>query len=410
MAGSSTLWDPVQLEALSSWVQSKQSSAFVIIHHNKIILEKYYGRRRRESKSDVFSVSKSVVSLLIGIAVGQGVLKLDDSVLKYTKPGFTDSKTEHAITIRHVLQMTSGLDDEMKYRTDPGLSWHYNLGTAWHMLKCVLEGAYGQSLQAISNEHLFDKIGIRAQWVGRPRASRLFDALGYVVSVYGSDIFFSRGLSPLALMASALCGFRARSLGAFAGAWASMYIACLLQRAYADWQKMMAPRKYFGDSATTSLHASALDCAKLGLLFLSDGKWGHDTVVPPSYIDACCRPSQSINPAYSLMWWLNGQTSHMDPVAIFSDTEPPSIKGALIPAAPADTVAAMGFGVQRIYVVPSKELVVVRLGDHSGGGAFAATAPFDQQLWEKLKAMFPLVFSSKEMAKERERVVPSASL
>ena len=40
-----------------------------------------------------------MVSLLIGIAVGQGVLKLDDSVLKYTKPGFTDSKTEHALPI-----------------------------------------------------------------------------------------------------------------------------------------------------------------------------------------------------------------------------------------------------------------------------------------------------------------------
>ena len=48
----------------------------------------------------------------------------------------------------------------------------------------------------------------------------------------------------------------------------------------------------------------------------------------------------------------------------------------------------MGFGVQRIYIVPSRDLVVVRLGESPSSEAHAAGAPFDDQMWKKIMKLF----------------------
>ena len=69
---------------------------------------------------------------------------------------------------------------------------------------------------------------------------------------------------------------------------------------------------------------------------------------------------------------------------IFSENDPVPVNGFLIPSAPKDLIAAMGFGVQRIYIVPSRDLVVVRLGESPSSEAHAAGAPFDDQMWKKI--------------------------
>jgi CubicO group peptidase (beta-lactamase class C family) len=82
------------------------------------------------------------------------------------------------------------------------------------------------------------------------------------------------------------------------------------------------------------------------------------------------------------MWWLNGKSSYMLPNG---QTVYP---GTLIPNAPADMYAAMGAEDQRIYVVPSRNMVVIRMGDASdpGNPSFAVSG-FDNALWEKINAV-----------------------
>ncbi|MFT4153566.1 hypothetical protein [Parafilimonas sp.] len=62
------------------------------------------------------------------------------------------------------------------------------------------------------------------------------------------------------------------------------------------------------------------------------------------------------------------------------------LPGPLIPNAPADMYAALGKNDQKIYVVPSQQLVVIRMGERAGGFP-AALSGFDNELWGKLKTV-----------------------
>jgi CubicO group peptidase (beta-lactamase class C family) len=80
-----------------------------------------------------------------------------------------------------------------------------------------------------------------------------------------------------------------------------------------------------------------------------------------------------IVPAYGRLWWLNGSAFAIRPLAN-------RVEGPLIPAAPADTVAALGAFDRKLYVVPSRRLIVVRMGRP------APDKDFDQQLWLRLES------------------------
>ena len=153
------------LKDIINWVgKSKHVKSFLILHNNKLIVEKYFNGTTKDDKSDVFSVSKSVTSLLIGIALQKKLIRLNDPISKYTRVNEHWSNTtfenEKRITISHMLNMTCGLNDEMKYVTDPGKRWHYNLGSAWHMLKEVVQNVSRTPLQTIADQWLFSKLNI----------------------------------------------------------------------------------------------------------------------------------------------------------------------------------------------------------------------------------------------------------
>ena len=99
-------------------------------------------------------------------------------------------------------------------------------------------------------------------------------------------------------------------------------------------------------------------------------------------MNECLNSSQNLNPSYGYLTWLNGKAKFMIPS---SQTVFP---GFLIPNAPADMYAAMGAGDQRIYVIPSKKMVVVRMGDPSvpSNPSFALSG-FDNELWGKINAV-----------------------
>ncbi|MEM6346448.1 MAG: serine hydrolase [Bacteroidota bacterium] len=129
-------------------------------------------------------------------------------------------------------------------------------------------------------------------------------------------------------------------------------------------------------------YGRARDMARFGLLMLGEGVWDGDTLLHDSnYFQAMITSSQNLNSSYGYLWWLNGQGSHMLPTVQFQ------FQSDLIPAAPNDCYAALGKNDQKIYVVPSMELVVVRQGNASGDSQLAVSS-FDNQLWEKLNDLF----------------------
>jgi CubicO group peptidase (beta-lactamase class C family) len=123
------------------------------------------------------------------------------------------------------------------------------------------------------------------------------------------------------------------------------------------------------------------DLARFGLLMLAGGVWnGKDLLKNPGWLEKSFSASQNDNPAYGYLWWLNGTDRHKQ-----GRGRPEEEKGPLIENAPADLKAAFGGGDRRLYVVPSKALVVTRLGAPAGGGVF------EYKFWSKLNLVIPKV-------------------
>ena len=118
--------------------------------------------------------------------------------------------------------------------------------------------------------------------------------------------------------------------------------------------------------------------ARFGLLALNKGIWANDTLIhDTNYWNVMTNTSQPYNQAYGYLWWLNGKSSFMSPGLQFI------FNGSLIPKAPPDMFAALGKNDQKIYVVPSQDLVVIRTGESAYGVALAFS-PFDDLLWGKI--------------------------
>ncbi|HEX2919687.1 MAG TPA: serine hydrolase [Bacteroidales bacterium] len=132
----------------------------------------------------------------------------------------------------------------------------------------------------------------------------------------------------------------------------------------------------------TIYHSTARGMARFGILALNKGKWNDEQIINESYFNESITSSQNINPSYGYLWWLNGKTSYMVP------GEQTVFQGPLITNAPADMYAAMGANDQRIYVIPSKNMVVIRMGEASDpGNSEFAVSGFDNALWGKINAV-----------------------
>lgn len=132
----------------------------------------------------------------------------------------------------------------------------------------------------------------------------------------------------------------------------------------------------------TIYHSTAKSMARFGLLALNKGKWNNELIINESFFNESITTSQNINPSYGYLWWLNGKTSSMIPGG------QTVYQGSLVPNAPADMYAAMGASDQRIYVIPSKKMVVIRMGNASDpvNPSFAVSG-FDNALWAKINAV-----------------------
>lgn len=320
-------WNADKLNAALQLAGTTQASGVVILHRGQILAEQYWklndgaraGAKARNYGSlirgrdaaghvieDVASVQKSVSAMLVGIAQHRGLLRLDEPVRQHLGAGWSKAAPdqEQAITVRHLLTMTSGLKDDLTFEAAAGTRWRYNSTAYAHTVK-IVAAASKKTPNEFTREWLTGRIGMAdSKWVERPAQGResVVNALGF---------------------------------------------------------------------ATT-----ARDLARFGLLILADGQYNGETVIADrDFLRAALRPSQKLNPSYGYLWWLNGQSE----VARGAGER---VKGPLIPTAPPDLVAALGAVDRKLYVVPSLELVVTRLGSASGSS-------FQNEFWRLLTAAAP---------------------
>ena len=315
-------WDAERLDAALTLAGERRSTGVAILHRGRILAERHWtldspsrghvngshgSNPAGHAVEDVASVQKSVVAVLVGMAQERGLLSLDDPVTDHAGR-WTEAtgEQERAVTIRHLMAMTTGLTPALEYDAPPGSKWLYNT-PAYHRLLRIVAAAAGLDRNEVTREWLTGPLGMRdSRWEPRP--------------------------------------------------WASSAIA-------------------------TGFAASARDLARFGLLILAGGTWNGETIVEDTAsLTEMLRPSQALNPSYGLLWWVNDQASSM------SWAIPPvTTAGPLIPAAPPDLVAAQGARDRKLYVVPSLDLVVARLGDN---GSLEGSS-FNDAFWERLVEAAP---------------------
>lgn len=299
---------PEKLKAVFDYAREQRSSGVVILHNGRLVAEEYWdadepkgnGAARGRSYDqrvvgkdaaghvieDVASAQKSVSSILCGMAQERGLLKITDPVSRYLGAGWSKGTPEQegAITVRHLLTMTSGLDEQLNYEAPAGTVWMYNTTAYSRTLMCTAAAAK-LNRDELTKAWLTDPIGMH-------------------------DTRWAERASPGVAAVNAV-----------------------------------------------GLATTARDLARFGLLILANGDWNGEPVIrDKQFLHDALHPSQTLNPSYGYLWWLNGQSQVRRGRQL--------VKGPLIPTAPADLVAALGANHRKCYVVPSLGLVVTRLGDN----------------------------------------------
>ena len=127
-------------------------------------------------------------------------------------------------------------------------------------------------------------------------------------------------------------------------------------------------------------YCTTRDAARFGSLILKKGEWnGTQLLTDQNYFTAMTNTSQNINLSYGYLWWLNGKASSMAPQSQIV------FPFSLFSNAPADMFMALGKDDKKIYVIPSLDAVVVRLGDNASGASLLGPSSFDSELWSRLK-------------------------
>jgi CubicO group peptidase (beta-lactamase class C family) len=307
---SSLGWNEGAVQPLKDFLIQKNTKSFMILVNGRIVMEEYFDGHNSTATWPWNSAGKTLVTTTTGIAQQEGLLNIENRVSQYLGRGWTSAplEKENLINSRHLLTMTSGINDaselvirsNLTYLADAGTRWSYH--NIFQKLMDVVAEASNQTFETYFNAKLKNKIGMDGFWNN-----------GLIFKIY---------------------------------------------------------------------HSNTRSMARFGLLVLNKGKWATETVINEPFLLESINMSQAINPSYGYMWWLNGKSTYMLPggQTVYPTT--------LVPNAPADMYAAMGAGDQRIYVIPSKNLIVVRMGEASDrANPNFAVSGFDNELWQKINAV-----------------------
>lgn len=158
--------DSSALAAAIDWAGAQRTRAVVVLWRGRIVAERYWNGWTPTTDSIIASAGKSVVATLVGQLAREGRLAVDQPVSVILGAGWSRSPaTEPSITVRHLLSMTSGLDDSLTRVVPPGARFYYN-NPAYYQLFRVLVRASGQDIGTVARTRLFSPIGITsARWI-----------------------------------------------------------------------------------------------------------------------------------------------------------------------------------------------------------------------------------------------------
>jgi CubicO group peptidase (beta-lactamase class C family) len=184
--------DADKLEAALDYAGNNKSSGVVVLWKGRLLAEKYWpldrargaslrylsGARAKDAEGrvieDVASVQKSVVALLVGMAQERKLVEIGRPASDYLGKGWSEASPdqEGRITLRHLLTMTSGLNERLEFVGPAGSRWQYN-STAYSRARDCVAKASGKSANALTREWLTSRIGMSdSSWKQRPFAAR----------------------------------------------------------------------------------------------------------------------------------------------------------------------------------------------------------------------------------------------
>ena len=247
-----------------------------------------------------FSVTKSYLSTVAGLAVDKGLIKdVNDPVNRYVWDGTFEGAHDEKVTWKHLLQQTSdwsgcqfgtcdwadrppkeGTIDDWKNRplADPGSKFEYN-DTRVNLLAYSLLQVFRKPLPVVLKENIMDPIGASTTW-----------------RWYGYD------------------------------------------DAFVNVDGMMMQTVSGGGHFGGGLFINTLDQARFGLLFARNGKWKEHQLISSSWI-AEAKQQGTVNPSYGYLWWTNEDNR--------------------FPGAPKEVFTAIGFGGNYIVIDQAHDLVIV---------------------------------------------------
>jgi CubicO group peptidase (beta-lactamase class C family) len=248
-------------EDFDKFLEQTNTVAFLVIKDDVLLYEGYFNGYNHNSTVTSFSVAKSFVSALVGVAISEGYIgNVEDPITKYLPELLKKDSRYQNITLRHLLTMSSGIrykdrgpssDDITTYYApdlrvaaisspivgNPGQEFHYN---NFHplLLGLVLERTTGRHVAQYLEEKIWRPLGMEA-----------------------------------------------------AGSWS-------LDSEQSGFEKM-----------ESGINGRAIDFAKFGRLFLNKGNWNGMQVIPAEWVDESTRLDTTTDPApqYQYFWWVNSK-------------------------------------------------------------------------------------------------------
>lgn len=170
-------WCSDSIQNLYNWLENSNSKAFILLKDGKIVLEKYFGTFTADSVHVWNSAGKTLTAYAVGIAQESGLININAPISTYIGNGWSSMTTaqENAITIRHQLTMTTGMDDGvadpyctdvscLQYLAPPGTRWAYH-NAPYTMLDTVLETVTGLTLSNYVYQKIGSKIGMPGLYI-----------------------------------------------------------------------------------------------------------------------------------------------------------------------------------------------------------------------------------------------------
>ena len=283
--------DAVIDQAFSDTVPSKGTFAVTVVYKGQPIVERYREDMTPETRFLSWSMAKSFTNAIVGILTKEGRLDID----KPLEIEEWQNDERKNITLNHLMHMNSGLE------------WNENYGNTSDVNNMLhKEGNMGEFTYEKPAVYPPDSV-----WLYSSGSTNLVSLI--IRNIFNNDAAY------YAFPREALFN----KIGMRSAIW-----------------EVDASGTFVGSSY---LYATMRDYARFGLLFLNNGNWMGEQILPEKWVDYTVTPANGSEGQYGSFFWLNQ-----------SGTDYPDV--------PRDMYCCRGHDGQYIYIIPSKELVVVRTG------------------------------------------------